>query len=351
MLVLGIESSCDETAVAILSQNKNILSNIVSSQVSLHQQYGGVVPEVAARAHLKLMAVTLEQALNIAQIKLTDVSAIAGVIGPGLYGSLLIGSTTAKTLALALNKPFIAVNHLEAHILTPRLLYNIEFPYLALLISGGHTMFVAVEHINKYQILGTTIDDALGEAYDKTARLLGYPYPGGKHIEALSNQGEPGLFKFKSPLYNKHGCNFSFSGLKTAVAQQIHQLASTNSLLENAPHIAKAFEETILITLSHKTQVAIQQFTQQYGKLNNFIVSGGVAANLNIRNCLQKLIVSQKANFYAPSAEYCGDNAAMVAWAGLEKLTLGFSSNLNTPVKPNLRIEDNININDNNQEL
>jgi len=340
MIVLGIESSCDETAVSLVNDNKEILSNIVSSQIK-HKQYGGVVPEVAARAHLSALPFILKEALDEAKVTLKDISSIAATIGPGLYGSLLIGSTAGKALAFALNKPFIGVNHLEAHILTPRLLHNISFPYLALLISGGHSQFIAVKGINNYKILGTTLDDALGEAFDKTARLLGFAYPGGKHLEELAKSGVLNKFTFKPPLLFSKSCNFSFSGLKTAVSQKIAELEQSNNLTEeNKANIAKAFEVAILASLKAKTTIAVQQFKAENGSFKHFVVSGGVAANNSIRNMLQELVNKHGGNFYAPPLALCGDNAAMVAWAGIEKLKLGKTSALNAKVKPNLNLEE-----------
>lgn len=340
MLVLGIESSCDETAAALVNSNKEILANVVSSQLK-HKDYGGVVPEVAARAHLNVMPYILQQALREAKVTLKDVTAIAATVGPGLYGSLLVGATTAKSLAFALNKPFIAINHLEAHILTPRLFQNIPFPYLALLISGGHSQFISIEGIQNYKILGTTLDDALGEAFDKTARLLGFPYPGGKNLEELAKTGTAGQFYFKPPLLHAKNCNFSFSGLKTAVSQKISELELLGKLtIENKANIAKAFETAILASLKAKTSIAIKKFKLEKESFNHFIVSGGVAANKSIRLMLQALVEENKGSFYAPPIALCGDNAAMVAWAGVEKLKLGITSPLNTKTKPNLSLEE-----------
>lgn len=341
MIILGIESSCDETAAAIVDSEKNILSNIVFSQIDTHKGYGGVVPEVAARSHLSSMPYVITKAIGTSKVSLSSLDGIACVTGPGLYGGLLVGSITAKAMSFALNKPFISVNHLEAHILTPRLLGNIPFPYLALLISGGHTQFVAVLSVGNYKILGTTLDDALGEAFDKTARLLGYDYPGGKHIEELAKHGNSASFKFKPPLLYTKNCNFSFSGLKTAVSQKIQSLQSSLSLTQQVKaDIAKAFEDAVLAVLRKKTCLAIQKFKEDHGIFRNFVVSGGVAANKNIRALLNKIALDNNANFCAPPINLCGDNAAMVAWAGIERLQANSTDSLSTIVKPNFALED-----------
>lgn len=341
MIILGIESSCDETAAAVVDSDKNILSNIIFSQINTHKEYGGVVPEVAARSHAGTMPYVIEKAISKAKVTLNSLDGIACVTGPGLYGGLLVGAITAKTMCFALNKPFISVNHLEAHILTPRLVENIPFPYLALLISGGHTQFVAVLSVGKYKILGTTLDDALGEAFDKTARLLGYAYPGGKHIEELAKNGSLGVFSFKPPLLYAKNCNFSFSGLKTAVSQKIQAFEKSNSLdFQTKADIAKAFETAILTVLRKKTCIAIQKFKEEYGSLNNFVVSGGVAANKNIRLLLSQISLDHNATFCAPPINLCGDNAAMVAWAGVERLKNNLIDSLKTIITPNFNLED-----------
>ncbi|MGV3278853.1 tRNA (adenosine(37)-N6)-threonylcarbamoyltransferase complex transferase subunit TsaD [Rickettsiales bacterium LUAb2] len=342
MIVLGIESSCDETAAAIVNNNKQILSNIIYSQIKEHAITGGVVPEVAARSHLTAMYHCIQEALAVANLSINDIDAFAATSGPGLIGGLLVGINTAQSLALATNKPFIAVHHLEGHLLTSRLLENIKFPFLALLISGGHSQFVAVENINQYKIIGTTLDDAVGEAFDKTARLLGLPYPGGKYIEKQAKLGDPSIFKFNAPLLNTKDANFSFSGLKTSVRNTVDKLILKQGKLDqsNINDIAAAFEHTVIKILSQKMQFAIKQFRQNYKELNHVVVSGGVAANLNIRAALKEIINNENANFFAPPLDLCGDNAAMIAWSGLERLQLGLTDSLNIKPNPNWQLNN-----------
>lgn len=343
MIVLGIETSCDETAVALVDDKKNIIGNRVYSQIKKHQAFGGVVPEVAARDHLHILPQLTHSLLQKEQINPTELSAVASTIGPGLYGSLLVGTNFAQSLALGAKLPFVGINHLEAHVLTPRLTNNAQCPFLALLVSGGNTAFVIVKNPVTYQVIGTTIDDAIGEAYDKTARLLGYPYPGGKHIEKLAQTGNPKTHIFRPPLLQAPNCDFSFSGLKTAVHHAVTQVKTSNHSQDLTQQqkcdIATSFQASVLKVLRAKTERAIQRFIQNFGKFTQLVVCGGVAANMPIRNLLCELAARYEGEMLAPPLEYCGDNAAMVAWAAIEKLR--YKTPLRTTlegVKPNLRI-------------
>lgn len=347
MIVIGIESSCDETAVAIVNSNRKVLSNIIFSQIKTHEKFGGVVPEVAAREHLNSIYICINEALAKARVSLSQIDAIAVTNGPGLIGGLLVGISTAEGLALSLNKPLIAVNHMEGHLLTPRLVdSHIAFPYLGLLISGGHSQFVIAEDVGKYQIIGSTLDDALGEAFDKTARMMNLPYPGGKHIESLAKKGKEAI-SFKPPLFGKKGCDFSFSGLKTQVKLKINQIQedNTNKIGDSAltdqqkSDIALGFTNAVVKVVKEKTINAINIFKEKY-KSSYFIVSGGVAANLNIREALLQVSQNTEMKFISTPIELCGDNASMIAWAGIEKLNKGIVNNLGIQAKPSFSLND-----------
>ncbi len=318
---LGIETSCDETAAAVIRENENgtadILSNIVSSQISQHKKFGGVVPELAARAHLENIDFIINSALNESKISLSELDGVAATAGPGLVVCLTVGLNIGKSIAGFSNKPFVGVNHLEGHALSPGLEKNIKFPYLLLLISGGHTQFLIVKDINQYEQLGTTIDDALGEAFDKTAKMLSLGYPGGPNVEKFSNFGDKNFFKLPEPIINKAGCNFSFAGLKTAVLRESKKLSNDKQMKYN---LAASFQNTINKILYKKTKVAIEMFKKKTQlKDINLIVAGGVAANKSIRENLKNL--SKEINFQViyPNIKFCGDNAAMIAWAGIKR--------------------------------
>ena len=333
-IILGVESSCDETAVAILQDGENgntkILSNIVSSQFDVHKEFGGVVPELAARSHLEKIDLITKKALDKSRIKISDIDAIAVTAGPGLIVCLTIGLNFAKGLASSISKPLIAVNHLEGHALSPKINSKLEYPYLLLLISGGHTQYLSVEELGKYKRLGTTIDDALGEAFDKTAKLLGVEFPGGPKIEKFSEKGDPNIFKLPKPIINKGGCNLSFAGLKTAVLRITKNIKNEQEKFD----LAASFQKTIEEILYEKTKIAFKEYLKK-NKEKNFVVAGGVAANKGIRNKLINLSKEKNFKIIFPDINLCSDNAAMIAMVGLEKYKLKQFDNLD--FKPNPR--------------
>lgn len=336
-LILGLETSCDETAAAVVRREADgrgaILSNVVLSQVKDHAPYGGVVPEVAARAHIRHLGALARQALDEAGLQAADLSAVAATAGPGLMGGLLVGHTFGKGFALAQNLPFIAVNHLEGHALTPRLLGPCPFPYLLLLISGGHTQFQLVKGVGDYTRLGTTIDDALGEAFDKTAKLLGLGYPGGPQVEALAKSGDNTRFDLPRPLKGRAGCDFSFSGLKTAVREIVQaQDAVTDQVRAD---ICASFERAVSETLADRTRRAMAMFREVCPEAATpaFVVAGGVAANARLRATFTEVAAAQGFSLMVPPFHLCTDNAAMIAWAGAERLALGFSDGLDVAAR------------------
>ncbi|WP_336293824.1 tRNA (adenosine(37)-N6)-threonylcarbamoyltransferase complex transferase subunit TsaD [Bartonella sp. CB169] len=337
MRLLGIETSCDETAAAVVEYKNEekscILSNIVWSQIDQHAPYGGVVPEIAARAHVEILDGLISKALTEANTKLKDIDGIAATSGPGLIGGLLVGVMSAKALSLATGKPFIAVNHLEGHALTAVLTHNVKFPYLLLLVSGGHTQTILVHGLGNYQRLGTTIDDALGEAFDKTAKLLGLPYPGGPALEKAALLGNKNRIPLPRPLKGEKRLDFSFSGLKTAVRQAATAIAPLTE--SDICDIAASFQAAVTDTLHDRVGLALQHFIHQYPfscyqgcKPPALVVSGGVAANKAIRNTLQELAHQHGFEFIAPPLSLCTDNAAMIAFAGAQKLARGETSSL-----------------------
>ena len=318
---LGIETSCDETAAAVIQENNNgtanILSNIVSSQIKEHEKFGGVVPELAARAHLENIDFIINKSLKDSKISLKEIDGVAATAGPGLIVCLTIGLNIGKSIAAFSNKPFVGVNHLEGHALSPGLEKRIEFPYLLLLISGGHSQYLIVKDVNHYEQLGTTIDDALGEAFDKTAKMLGLGYPGGPSVEKFAKLGNKDSFKLPEPIINRAGCNLSFAGLKTAVLRESKKICGNDKLKYD---LAASFQNTIDKILYKKTKVAVDMFREKTKKENfQLIVAGGVAANESIRNNLSNL--SKEMNFETiyPDLKFCGDNAAMIAWAGIQR--------------------------------
>ena len=340
-LILGIESSCDETAASILEESNesvpNLLSNIVSSQEEIHKKFGGVVPELAARSHIDKIDLIVDKALKKSGKKLSDIDAIAVTGGPGLVVCLSVGLNFAKTLAMTLNKPLIVVNHLEGHALSPKLITNLKFPYLLLLISGGHSQYLAVKNLGKYKRLGTTIDDALGEAFDKTAKLLGIKFPGGPFIEKLAAKGNKNKYDLPKPIINKGGCNLSFAGLKTAILK----ISKTIKNNQDRYDLAASFQKTIEEILVKKTKIAFDQFKKISNKKNNFfVIAGGVAANSNIRNNLEKLSLNENFIPIFPPHNLCGDNAAMIAMVGLQKFKLKKFSKLNHPALPRWQLDE-----------
>ena len=340
-IILGIETSCDETAVAIIREKNNgraeILSNVVSSQVEVHKEFGGVVPELAARSHIEKIDIIAQKALEESKIKLEDVDAVAVTAGPGLIVCLSVGLNFAKAISASIKKPFIAINHLEGHALSPKLNSDINYPYLLLLISGGHSQYLLVEGLGKYKRLGTTIDDALGEAFDKTAKLLGIEFPGGPQIEILAKKGDPNRFILPLPIINRGGCNLSFAGLKTAVLKLSKNIKNENDKYD----IAASFQKTIEKIIYKKSKVALEQY-KKIKKINNnkFVIAGGVAANKNIRKVLTKLCEEERFEAIFPPIEFCGDNAAMIAIAGLEKYKKKQFNNLEFSPKPRWALDE-----------
>ncbi len=340
---LGIETSCDETAAAVIRENEkgtaDILSNVVSSQIEEHKEFGGVVPELAARAHLENIEFIIDKALKDSKISLKEIDGIAATAGPGLIVCLTVGLNIGKSIAAFSNKPFIGVNHLEGHALSPGLENNIRFPYLLLLISGGHTQYLIVKDVNNYEQLGTTIDDALGEAFDKTAKMLDLGYPGGPAVEKFSKLGEKDYFKLPEPIINKAGCNLSFAGLKTAVLKESKKINSNEKLKYN---LAASFQSTINKILYKKTKVAIQEFRNKTKEKNvKLVVAGGVAANKSIRENLTILSKEMDCKTIYPDLKFCGDNAAMIAWAGIKRFKKNLVDKIDISAKSRWPLDSN----------
>lgn len=338
MIILGIESSCDETAAALVTEDKRILSNIVSSQYQEHKPFGGVVPEIAARAHLNHIEFIVQKALIDANVSLDDIQGVAAAGGPGLIGGVIVGVMMAKGIALAKNIPFLPVNHLEAHALTARLTNDVPFPYLLLLVSGGHCQFLVVEDVGLYSFLGGTIDDAVGECLDKTARLLGYPYPGGPIIEQLALEGNPQAFKLPQPLKGQEGCSFSFSGLKTAARKVILENKELTSSFKT--DFCASFQKTIGEILGDRCDHAITMALEKKPEINNLVVAGGVAANQYFRECLTACTKKKGLHVVAPPIHLCTDNGAMIAWAGIERFRKGLWSSLDFSPRPRWPLEE-----------
>ena len=336
MIVLGIETSCDETAAAVIERRSDgtptILSDVVLSQVADHAVFGGVVPEIAARAHVEALDGVVGSALRQAGIVLTDVDAIAATAGPGLIGGLLVGLTTAKAIALAVSRPLVAVNHLEGHALTARLTDRLAFPYLLLLVSGGHTQFLAVEGVGRYRRIGSTIDDALGEAFDKAAKLLGLPYPGGPAVEAAAKRGDGHRFALPRPLLDRPGADFSFSGLKTALRLAAEAIAPLSD--QDVADLAASFQAAVTDIVGNRASHAIASFRADHAEADALVVAGGVAANEAIRATLRREAAKAGFRLVAPPARLCADNAVMIAWAGAERLALGLTDALDFAARP-----------------
>jgi N6-L-threonylcarbamoyladenine synthase len=327
--VLGIETSCDETAASIVERAEDgsgrILSDVVLSQLEEHSAYGGVVPEIAARAHVEALDALIEEALLRADTTLDQVDAIAATSGPGLIGGLIVGLMTGKAISMATGKPLYAINHLEGHALTARLTDGLAFPYLLLLVSGGHTQLILVKGVGDYERWGTTIDDALGEAFDKTAKLLGLPYPGGPAVEKAARTGNPTRFAFPRPLVGEARLDFSFSGLKTAVRQAAESIAPVTD--QDISDICASFQNAVSRTMRDRIGRGLQRFNERFGKSADkpaLVVAGGVAANTELRETLQSICDGNNFRFIAPPLALCTDNAAMIAWAGLERVAEHF---------------------------
>ena len=328
--ILGIETSCDETAVAIVSKDKKILANEVISQIVEHNTFGGVVPEIASRSHLNYLDHLLDKVQKVSNLNFNKIDAIAVTAGPGLIGGLIVGIMYAKAIAASLEKPIIAVNHLEGHALTAMLSSNLTYPFLLLLVSGGHTQFIEILELGKYNKIGSSLDDAVGEAFDKVSKMLGLDYPGGPIIEIKAQTGNNKRFKLPMPLCNNdylNSCDFSFSGLKTAVKRLIDEnLNNLNDSIIN--DICASFQYTVCEILKYKVTKAIMLYSQKNHD-KTFVLSGGVAANQYIRAELHKLCIEKNFTFYAPPINLCGDNAAMIAWVGIQRYQKNLFSDLN----------------------
>ncbi|MCL4767229.1 MAG: tRNA (adenosine(37)-N6)-threonylcarbamoyltransferase complex transferase subunit TsaD [Hyphomicrobiaceae bacterium] len=335
VLVLGIETSCDETAAAVVARDGpgrgRLLSNVVRSQWEQHRKFEGVVPEIAARAHVECLDTIIAEALTEAGLSLAELDGIAVTAGPGLIGGLLVGLTTAKALTLACRKPLVAVNHLEAHALTVGLTEGIEPPYLLLLVSGGHTQLLLVHDVGHYERLGTTIDDALGEAFDKTAKLLGLGFPGGPAVERMAREGDPRRFALPRPMLGREEPHFSFAGLKTAVRRQAEALAP---LAEgDIRDLCASFEAAVADVVVDRCARAMRIAEDRLGAVRHLVVAGGVAANQRLREALARLAAASGHTLHVPPLALCGDNAAMVAWAGAERLVRGHTDPLDAPAR------------------
>ena len=328
LIVLGIETSCDETAAAVVTKEGAILSNIVFSQIKDHVPFGGVIPEVSARNHLSALRHIVLEAMSQSGISFDQLDGVAATCGPGLIGGVLVGAMMGKSIAAFHQKPFLAVNHLEGHALTARLTDKVKFPYLLLLVSGGHTQLIHVLDVGNYKVLGTTLDDAVGECFDKVAKMLDLPYPGGPALEKIAETGNSKRFLFPKPLFHTSACDFSFSGLKTAVRYEIEKLKPMDDVTK--ADVAASFQAAIVGVLEKKVTLALEKNSD----LKTFVVAGGVGANTSIRLALQGVCRSHGISFVAPPISLCTDNGAMIAWAGLEHLRKGDISQLDFMPRP-----------------
>ncbi|MGA0562676.1 tRNA (adenosine(37)-N6)-threonylcarbamoyltransferase complex transferase subunit TsaD [Ancylobacter sp. VNQ12] len=342
LLLLGIETTCDETAAAVVRRRADgtgtILSNIVRSQTADHAAYGGVVPEIAARAHVEVLDGIVERALRSSGVKLVELDGIAAAGGPGLIGGVIVGLTTAKAIALAVRKPLIAVNHLEAHALTARLTDAVPFPFLLLLVSGGHTQLVAVTGVGEYTKLGGTIDDAIGEAFDKTAKMLGLPYPGGPAVERAALKGDANRFALPRPLHGRPVPDFSLSGLKTAVRLEALKIAPLSD--QDVNDLCASFQAAIVDILADRVRCALRLMRERGLKPNALVLAGGVGANQAVRRMLHKVAADGGTRLAVPPPELCTDNGAMIAWAGAERLALGLTDDLSASPRARWPLEE-----------
>ncbi len=336
LIVLGLESSCDETAAALVRLNPDgsriVLAEHLASQIGEHRTTGGVVPEVAARAHLLQIDGLVRGCLNDAGVTISEIDAVAATAGPGLIGGVMVGMMVGKGIAAAANKPFLAINHLAGHALSPRLIEDLEFPYLLLLVSGGHCQLLLVEGVDRFKRLGTTLDDAAGEAFDKAAKLLGLGYPGGPLIEAAARRGDAKHYPLPAPLVGTPNANFSFSGLKTALRTQLEKIAEPT--VQDRDDLAASFQAATVACLVDRTAVALKILVEQGMKPTALVAAGGVAANGAIREALEILAGKSQLKFIAPPLSLCTDNAAMIAWAGIERLRLGQTDALDVTARP-----------------
>ena len=338
MRILGIETSCDETGVAIYDEEKGLIANQLHTQIALHADYGGVVPELASRDHIRKLAPLLQAALQEANVTAKDIDGVAYTSGPGLVGALLVGSTVARSLAYAWNIPAIGVHHMEGHLLAPMLEENPpHFPFVALLVSGGHTQLVRVDGVGRYELLGESIDDAAGEAFDKTAKLLGLDYPGGAALARLALNGTPNRFAFPRPMTDRPGLDFSFSGLKTFAANTLHQVMQEEGELteQSKADIAYAFQEAVVDTLAIKCKRALKQTG-----LKRLVIAGGVSANKQLRQTLAELMQQLGGEVFYPQPQFCTDNGAMIAYAGFLRLKQGQQQDLAIEVRPRWAMTD-----------
>ena len=337
MLVLGLETSCDETGVALYDTGRGLLADALFSQVDIHVEYGGVVPELASRDHIRKALPLLDQVLADAGCAAGDIDGVAYTAGPGLVGALMVGATLGRALAWGWGVPALGVHHMEGHLLAPMLEAEpLQFPFIALLVSGGHTQLVRVDAIGRYRILGESLDDAAGEAFDKAAKMLGLPYPGGPHIARLAGHGTPGRFDFPRPMVNRPGLDFSFSGLKTHTLNTVEQYRDGGRLSErDACDIAAAFEEAVVATLVIKCRRALRQ-----EHLKRLVIAGGVSANRTLRSRLQQALAREGARVYYPAPQYCTDNGAMIAYAGAVRLAAGQVDPPEAPVRPRWPMEE-----------
>ena len=336
MRVLGIETTCDETGAAVVALRPEgggeILSNEVMSQIKQHAAYGGVVPEIAARAHVEVVDRLIGRAVAKAGMAIRDVDAVAAAAGPGLIGGVIVGLTAGKAIALALRKPFIAVNHLEGHALTPRMTDNAAFPYLLLLVSGGHTQLVAVRGVGDYVRLGATLDDAVGEAFDKVAKMLGLPYPGGPLVEARAADGDPERFAFPRPMLGRPKPDFSLSGLKTAVRLEADKIAPRTAT--DVADLCASFQAAVVDTIIDRCRCALRVFRERIGPCTTVVAAGGVAANAAIGRALARFCGEAGLALVVPPPALCTDNGAMIAWAGIERLQLGLVDDMTFAARP-----------------
>jgi N6-L-threonylcarbamoyladenine synthase len=342
-LVLGIETTCDETAASVVERQRDgsgrILSNIVRSQTEEHARYGGVVPEIAARAHVDLLDGIVDRAMKDAGIGYERLSAVAAAAGPGLIGGVIVGLTTAKAIAMVHNTPLIAVNHLEAHALTPRLTCAIAFPYCLFLASGGHTQIVAVAGVGNYVRLGTTVDDAMGEAFDKVAKMLGLPYPGGPQVERAAASGDPARFAFPRPMLGRADANFSLSGLKTAVRNETSRITPLEP--KDISDLCASFQAAVLESTADRLSVGLKMFEEIFGPPRALVAAGGVAANRAIRGVLQDVAARAQTTMLIPPPSLCTDNGAMIAWAGAERLALSMIDTMDAPPRARWLLDAN----------
>ena len=337
MLILGLESSCDDTGVGIVDANRKICANVVASQLEAHRPYGGVVPEIAARAHLDVIDDVIAQALRDSGLGFGDFSAIAATTGPGLIGGVMVGSMMGKAIAAVRNLPFISVNHLEAHALMARLTDHVRFPYLLLLASGGHCQLLLVEGIGSYRLLGRTIDDAVGECFDKCAKMLGLGYPGGPLIERAARDGDPKAFSLPRPMVGRAGCDFSFSGLKTSVRTFVEGKALTPAFVAD---MAASLQSAIADSVADRARHAFDMLRKEGKAVTAFVASGGVAANGVLRARLTSIAAENGVAFAAPPPQLCTDNGVMVAWAGLERFRIGLIDSLDAQARPRWPLEE-----------